>query len=95
MMVERLSAKVAFVARPQFSNAVRQSRAIQVSGTLAWLLAIDFQSGHDTLAKLPDPLLYNSALFKRHGMLCPACLSCSIAVGFAQADRALRAWLYR
>src|SRR5207244_10332061 len=32
------------------------------------LLAIDFQAGHDTVAKLPDLLLYNSALFKRHGL---------------------------
>jgi hypothetical protein len=33
-----------------------------------WLLAIDFQAGHDTVAKFPDLLLYNSALFKRHGL---------------------------
>jgi hypothetical protein len=32
-------------------------------------LAVDFQAGHDTLEKLPDLLLYNSALFKRHGLL--------------------------
>jgi hypothetical protein len=31
-------------------------------------LAVDFQSGHDTVAKLPDLLLYNSALFKRHNL---------------------------
>jgi hypothetical protein len=31
-------------------------------------LSVDFQAGHDTLAKLPDLLLYNSALFKRHGL---------------------------
>jgi hypothetical protein len=43
-------------------------KAIRVSGTPDWLLAIDFQSGHDSLAKLPDLLLYNSALFKRHGL---------------------------
>lgn len=43
-------------------------KAIRVSGTLDWLLAIDFQSGHDSLAKLPDLLLYNSALFKRHDL---------------------------
>ena len=43
-------------------------KAIHVSSTLDWLLAIDFQSGHDSLAKLPDLLLYNSALFKRHGL---------------------------
>jgi hypothetical protein len=41
-------------------------KAIRVSGTPDWLLAIDFQSGHDSLAKLPDLLLYNTALFKRH-----------------------------
>jgi hypothetical protein len=29
-------------------------------------LAVNYQAGHDTLAKLPDLLLYNSALFKRH-----------------------------
>jgi hypothetical protein len=43
-------------------------KAIRVSGRPDWLLAVDFQSGHDTLAKLPDLLLYNSALFKRHGL---------------------------
>jgi hypothetical protein len=43
-------------------------KAIRVSGVPDWLLAIDFQSGHDALAKLPDLLLYNSALFKRHGL---------------------------
>jgi hypothetical protein len=43
-------------------------KAIRVAGTPDWLLAIDFQSGHDSLAKLPDLLLYNSALFKRHGL---------------------------
>jgi len=44
-------------------------KAIRVSGKPDWLLAVDFQSGHDTLAKLPDLLLYNSALFKRHGLM--------------------------
>src|SRR5580693_2113902 len=43
-------------------------KVIRVASTLDWLLAIDFQSGHDSLAKLPDLLLYNSALFKRHGL---------------------------
>src|SRR5262249_2245348 len=43
-------------------------KAIRVSSTSDWLLAIDFQSGHDSLAKLPDLLLYNSALHKRHGL---------------------------
>jgi hypothetical protein len=43
-------------------------KAIRVAGPPDWLLAIDFQSGHDTVAKLPDLLLYNSALFKRHGL---------------------------
>jgi hypothetical protein len=43
-------------------------KAIRVASTPDWLLAIDFQSGHDSLAKLPDLLLYNSALFKRHGL---------------------------
>ncbi len=41
-------------------------KAIRISSAPNWLLAIDFQSGHDSLAKLPDLLLYNSALFKRH-----------------------------
>jgi hypothetical protein len=31
-------------------------------------LAVDFQSGHDTLEKLADLLLYNCALFRRHGL---------------------------
>jgi hypothetical protein len=44
-------------------------KAIRVRGTPDWLLAVDFQAGHDTLAKLPDLLLYNSALFKRHALL--------------------------
>jgi predicted transposase YdaD len=44
-------------------------KAIRVAGTPDWLLAVEFQSGHDTPAKLPDLLLYNSALFKRHGLL--------------------------
>jgi hypothetical protein len=41
-------------------------KVIHVDGSPAWLLAVDFQAGHDTLAKLPNLLLYNSALFKRH-----------------------------
>src|SRR5208282_6229088 len=44
-------------------------KAIGVSGTPDWLLAVDFQSGHDPLGKLPSLLLYNSALFRRHGLL--------------------------
>jgi hypothetical protein len=43
-------------------------KVIRVGGRPNWLLAVDFQTGHDTLAKLPDLLLYNSALFKRHGL---------------------------
>jgi len=43
-------------------------KAIRVAGPPDWLLAVDFQSGHDTVAKLPDLLLYNSTLFKRHGL---------------------------
>ena len=43
-------------------------KVIRVTGEPDWLLAIDFQSGHDTAAKLPDLLLYNSALYKRHEM---------------------------
>jgi len=41
-------------------------KVIRVAGPADWLLAVDFQAGHDTVAKLPDLLLYNSALFKRH-----------------------------
>lgn len=41
-------------------------KAIRVFSTPEWLLAIDFQSAHDSLAKLPDLLLYNCALFRRH-----------------------------
>lgn len=40
-------------------------KVIRVTGPPDWLLAVDFQAGHDTAAKLPDLLLYNSALFKR------------------------------
>src|SRR5207245_9027412 len=43
-------------------------KVIRVAGPPDWLLAVDFQAGHDTVAKLPDLLLYNSALFKRHGL---------------------------
>lgn len=43
-------------------------KVIRVAGRPDWLLAVDFQAGHDSLAKLPDLLLYNSALFKRHGL---------------------------
>ena len=49
-------------------------KAIHVAGRPDWLLTVDFQAGHDTLAKLPDLLLYNSALFKRHGRLVRALL---------------------
>jgi hypothetical protein len=41
-------------------------KVIRVDGPPDWLLAVDFQAGHDTVAKLPDLLLYNSALYKRH-----------------------------
>jgi hypothetical protein len=44
-------------------------KVIRVTGPPDWLLAVDFQAGHDTVAKLPDVLLYNSAMFKRHGLL--------------------------
>jgi hypothetical protein len=43
-------------------------KVIRVAGQPDWLLAVDFQVGHDAVAKLPDLLLYNSALFKRHGL---------------------------
>jgi hypothetical protein len=43
-------------------------KVIRVEGPPDWLLAADFQAGHDALSKLPDLLLYNSALFKRHGL---------------------------
>jgi hypothetical protein len=43
-------------------------KVIRVDGPPDWLLAVDFQAGHDSVAKLPDLLLYNSALFKRHGL---------------------------
>ena len=43
-------------------------KVIRVAGQPDWLLAVDFQAGHDSVAKLPDLLLYNSALFKRHGL---------------------------
>ncbi|MBY0526159.1 MAG: hypothetical protein K2R98_22385 [Gemmataceae bacterium] len=41
-------------------------KVIRVTGPPDWLLAVDFQTGHDAVAKLADLLLYNSALFKRH-----------------------------
>src|SRR5262249_17031140 len=43
-------------------------KVIHVAGAPDGLLAVDFQAGHDTVAKLPDLLLYNSALFKLHGL---------------------------
>jgi hypothetical protein len=44
-------------------------KAIRVQGPPDWLLAVDFQAGHDTVAKVPDLLLYNSALHRRHRLL--------------------------
>jgi hypothetical protein len=44
-------------------------KVLRVTGPPDWLLAVDFQAGHDALAKLPDLLLYNSALFRRHNLL--------------------------
>ena len=44
-------------------------KVICVGGTRDWLLATDFHAGHDSVAKLPDLLLYNSALFRRHDLL--------------------------
>lgn len=44
-------------------------KVIRVTGPPHWLLSVDFQAGHNTLAKLPDLLLYNSALFRRHHLL--------------------------
>ena len=44
-------------------------KVIRAIGPPDWLLSVDFQSGHDSLAKLPDLLLYNSALFRRHRLL--------------------------
>src|ERR1700680_920075 len=41
-------------------------KVICVAGPPDWLLAVDFQAGHDAVAKLPDLLLYNTALYKRH-----------------------------
>src|SRR5260370_37979015 len=43
-------------------------KVIRVAGSPEWLLAVDFQAGHDTVAKLPDLALYNSAMFRRHGL---------------------------
>src|SRR5437588_2959246 len=43
-------------------------KVIRVTGPPDWLLSVDFQAGHDALAKLPDLLLYNSALYRRHGL---------------------------
>lgn len=44
-------------------------KVIRVAGWPHWLLSVDFQTGHDTLARLPDLLLYNSALYRRHRLL--------------------------
>ena len=33
-------------------------KVIRVAGRPDWLLAVDFQAGHDSAAKLPDLLLY-------------------------------------
>jgi hypothetical protein len=43
-------------------------KVIRVTGPPDWLLAVDFQAGHDSVAKLPDLLLYNNVMFKRHGL---------------------------
>jgi predicted transposase YdaD len=44
-------------------------KAIRVAGAPDWLLSVDFHAGHDTAAKLPNLLLYNSALYRRHDLL--------------------------
>src|SRR5579863_4199261 len=44
-------------------------KVIRVAYSPDWLLAVDFHWGHDTAAKPPDLLLYNSALFRRHELL--------------------------
>ena len=44
-------------------------KVIRVTGSPDWLLAVDFQAGHDSVDKPPDMLLYNSALFKRHHLM--------------------------
>jgi hypothetical protein len=47
---------------------VPRTRSFAWEGPPDWLLAVEFHAGHDVLAKLPDLLLYNSALFRRHGL---------------------------
>ncbi len=44
-------------------------KVILVDDTPNWLLSVDFHAGHDVLTKLPDLLLYNSALYRRHELL--------------------------
>jgi predicted transposase YdaD len=41
-------------------------KVIRVAGPPDWLLAVDFQAGHDALKLPPKMLLYNAALRKRH-----------------------------
>jgi hypothetical protein len=40
-------------------------KVIAVTGAPDWLLAVDFQAGHDTLAKLSDLLLYTASDFSK------------------------------
>src|SRR4051812_13220231 len=63
------AAAVALIDADIGTISVAADKAIHVAGTPDWLLSVDFQAGHDSLAKLPDLLLYNSALFKRHRLL--------------------------
>jgi hypothetical protein len=62
------AAPVAVIDADIATIAGATDKVIRVTGPPDWLLAVDFQSGHDALAKLPDLLLYNSALFRRHGL---------------------------
>jgi hypothetical protein len=41
-------------------------KVIRVTSSPDWLLSVDFQAGHETVAKLADLLLYNSAFYERY-----------------------------
>jgi predicted transposase YdaD len=43
-------------------------KVIRVQGPPDWLLAVDFQAGHDAVQLPPKMLLYNAALGKRHDL---------------------------
>src|SRR5437016_14437965 len=65
---------VSIIASPASAEGAAKAtgatdKVIRVTGAPDWLLALDFQAGHDSADKPADMNLYNAALFKRHHLL--------------------------